>query len=327
MNLPPDFVQTIQNTFKRNGKAWLSAFPDLIAEASRRWNLTDIQPVANLSYNFVAFANRKINREGAKKTLLNASQTSPLSARNGYRGEKDEVVLKLGVPNNELQSEITALTYYNGQGACQLLDSNSEKGMFLLERLQPGRMLSTLEDDEKATRIAAEVMKHLWRPLPENRGDFIQLTDWFDGFKRLRKQFDGRTCPLPEQLVELAESLSRELLTENKDEVLLHGDFHHYNILESERGWLVIDPKGVVGPKGYEMGPLLTNPYERFLGGGIPRVQTAKRISILSEMLSMERERIRNWGICHSVLSAWWSLEDKEDWRYAIHCAEIIQQA
>jgi streptomycin 6-kinase len=131
---------------------------------------------------------------------------------------------------------------------------------------------------------------------------------------------------LPENLVELAESLSREFLTENKDEVLLHGDFHHYNILESERGWLAIDPKGVVGPKGYEIGPLLTNPYERFLNGDIPRVQVEMRISILSEMLGLERERIRDWGICHSVLSAWWSLEDKEDWRYAIHCAKIIQQ-
>jgi streptomycin 6-kinase len=33
----------------------------------------------------------------------------------------------------------------------------------LLERLKPGVMLATMDDDEEATRIAAEVMKRIWR--------------------------------------------------------------------------------------------------------------------------------------------------------------------
>ena len=33
---------------------------------------------------------------------------------------------------------------------------------------------------------------------------------------------------MPEKLVETAETLSQELLAENKDETLLHGDFHHF---------------------------------------------------------------------------------------------------
>lgn len=296
VNLPSDFIQTIQNTFKKNGKVWLSALPDLIAEASHRWDLTCVTPVSNLSYNFVAYAQRNT----------------------------ENVILKLGVPNNELQSEIAALRFYNGRGACRLLDADPEKGMLLLERLIPGHMLASVMDDEHATRIAADVMSRLWRPVPENKADFIQLTDWFDGFNRLRKRYDGKTGPLPQPMIETAESLSCELLTENKDAALLHGDFHHFNVLASERGWLAIDPKGVIGPKGYEVGPLLTNPYDRFLNGDNPRVQTKKRIAILSEILGMEKERIRSWGVSHCVLSAWWSLEDQEDWQYAIRCAEII---
>jgi len=299
VNLPPDFVQTIQNTFRKDGTAWLSALPEVIAEACHRWGLTGIQLVPNLSYNLAAYANQ------AGKP----------------------VVLKLGVPNDELRSEIAALRIYDGRGACRLLAADPDKGMLLLERLQPGRMLSGLEDDEAATRIAAGVMKKLWRPAPEDRGDLIQLRDWFDGFKRLRNRFNGGTGPLPVHLVETAEGLSRELLTENKDESLLHGDFHHYNVLESGRGWLAIDPKGVVGPKGYEVGPLLINPYERFLNGNDPGGLTAKRMAILSELLGMERERIRNWGISHCILSAWWSLEDGQDWTSAIRCAGIIMQA
>lgn len=300
MNLPPDFVRTIQNTFDTDGSAWLFALPDLLTETSHRWNLTDITPVSKLSYNFVAYANR-----------------------NG-----EAVILKVGIPRDELTSEIAALQTYNGRGACRLLDADAEKGLLLLERLQPGRMLSTLEDDEQATHIAAEVMGQLWKPTPENKGDFILLKNWFAGFKRLRKRYNGRTGPIPENFIETAEKLSQELLAENKDEFLLHGDFHHFNVLESERGWLAIDPKGVIGPKGYEVGPLLINPNDRFLSGSNPRAQTKKRIDILSKLLDMERERIRSWGICHAVLSAWWSIEDNDPgWgQYSLQCAEIFLQ-
>ena len=325
--MDPTFIQTIKSTFGADGEAWLFALPDLIAEASRRWGLTDIRPVSNLSYNFVAFSRQNLNREAAKnakKNIIETSQTSSLSARNGYRGENNEVILKLGVPNRELTSEIAALQLYNGRGACHLLDADREKGMLLLERFQPGSMLSELEDDEQATLIAADVMCQLWQPVPENTDDFIQLKDWFDGFQCLRERYNGKTGPLPKHLVETAESLSKDLLSEKKDEALLHGDLHHYNVLKSTRGWLAIDPKGVVGPKGYEVGPLLINPVHRFLNGSDPKSQTEKRVAILSERLDMERERICSWGICHAVLSAWWSIEDGENWEYGIRCAEIF---
>ena len=333
MNLPPEFIQTIKNTFGADGEAWLEALPDLIAEASRRWGLTDIQPVSNLSYNLVAFAQSAASDSGSSRRAVLQMRSSttpgfdtPLRAYSTNGSAQNDVILKLGVPNRELTSEITALRFYNGRGACHLLDADPDKGMLLLERLQPGGMLAELEDDEKATNIAADVMSRLWQPVPANSAELLQLKDWFAGFQRLRKHFNGKTGPLPKRLVETAESLSRNLLTENKDEALLHGDFHHFNVLQSERGWLVIDPKGVIGPKGYEVGPLLINPFDRFLNGSNPKVQTEVRIAILSERLGMERERIRDWGICHAVLSALWSLEDKDDWEYQLRCAEVFQQ-
>lgn len=316
-DLPPEFIRTIQNAFQGEGKGWLESLPALLEEACSRWELTDVQPVPNLSYNFVAYAHR-----------------FPSSSGGGSRGE-GEIILKLGIPQKELTSEIAALRHYNGCGACRLLDADVGKGMFLLERLQPGHLLAMLEDDEHATRIAAVLMKNLW----EGSNDFsryevtqavttsfIQLKDWFAGFERLRKRFDGKTGSMSKHLVETAEALSRDLLAENRDETLLHGDFHHFNVLESTRGWLAIDPKGVIGPRGYEVGPFLINPIDRFLNGSNPKVRTEKRIAILSEMLGMERERIRNWGICHAVLSAWWSIEDNNPgWgEYSLRCAELF---
>jgi len=276
----------------------------MIEEASARWGLTDVQPSSNLSYNFVAFAKRP--------------STTPL-----HGSAQDEVVLKMGVPESEMRSEMAALRLFNGEGACKLIDYDEEKSWMLLERLRPGVMLSTLENDEEATHIAADVMQKIWRPAPKD-DVFIRLSDWFDGLKGLRSMFNGRTGPLNEKLVQRVEHSVKDFLAENHQPVLMHGDFHHFNILSSERGWLVIDPKGVIGPAGYEVGPLLINPWGDLLSGKNYRQMTKRRIDILHERLGFERERIREWGLAHAVLSAWWSIEDNGDWRYAANFAKMI---
>ncbi|MCJ7433057.1 MAG: aminoglycoside phosphotransferase family protein [Anaerolineales bacterium] len=305
MNLPPDFISTIRNTYKEAGDRFLANLPALMNEAARRWNLTDIQPASNLSYNFVCYALSSNNRS---------------------------VVLKIGVPNNELTSEMAALRLFNGEGAVQLIDCDEAKGFLLLERLRPGSMLSTLKDDEEATHIAADVMLKIQRPAPQGDGVFIKLSDWFEGFKRLRKHFDGGTGPFNKTLVEHAERSVQDFFAEDYIPTLMHGDFHHYNILLSERGWAVIDPKGVIGPAGYEVGPFLLNPWEEPLNGSRLalsnvegfKVRAKKRIYILSERLGMERERIREWGIAHAILSAWWGIEDNTGWEYSMACAEML---
>jgi streptomycin 6-kinase len=154
--------------------------------------------------------------------------------------------------------------------------------------------------------------------------EFIQLSDWFEGLTRLRAMFNGGTGPLTGELVDRVEQLVKNFFAENHKPVLMHGDFHHFNILSSERGWLVIDPKGVIGPACYEVGPLLMNPWGDLLSGKDYRKMTTRRIDILHERLGFERERIREWGLAQSVLSAWWGIEDHTGWEYALAFAEMI---
>jgi streptomycin 6-kinase len=338
MNLPLEFISNVQNTFREEGHAFLKALPDLIAEASARWGLTDVIPSSELSYNFAAFAKRRGEVLSPRVIGQDIGRGDPAPTH--------DVVLKMGVPNNELRSEIAALRLFNGDGACKLLDYDEERCWLLLERLKPGVMLSTLEDDEEATHIAAEVMKRIWMPWDDvtlsgaksldddsrdpslslrmtDKSKFIQLTDWFDGLKRLRKMFNGGTGPLNETLVERVESSVKDFFAENHNPVLMHGDFHHYNILSSERGWMVIDPKGVIGPAGYEVGPLMMNPWGKF-SDGVSRQLILKRIDILHEHLGFERERILEWSLAHAVLSAWWSIEDNTGWEYAAGFAETL---
>ena len=206
--------------------------------------------------------------------------------------------------------------------AVRLLEADEQQFIFLLERLRPGEMLSTPEDDDQATNIAAGVMLNLWRPAPSDVR-FIKLTDWFDGLKKLRPTFNGGTGPIPKQLIGKVEELLPRLFTESSPPMLIHGDLHHYNILSSERGWLAIDPKGVIGPPEYEVGPLLINPW-----GDLQKISqlTKRRIAILSERLGFSRQMIRDWALCHAVLSAWWSIQDHESGEFAIKCAEIFSE-
>ncbi|MDP2994244.1 MAG: aminoglycoside phosphotransferase family protein, partial [Anaerolineales bacterium] len=219
-------------------------------------------------------------------------------------------VLKIGVPNRELTSEIKTLRVYAGQGACRLLEADADQGLLLLEHLQPGTMLATLKDDDRATEIAAEVMQAIQRPVPKGDG-FLSLREWFDELKNLRPRFGGGTGPFPEKTVEIVEGLVRELFAEDRTQVLLHGDFHHFNILLSERGWLVIDPKGVAGPAEYEVGPLLLNPVREMPDETEAIRRTQRRIAILAERLGFDRQRLWAWAICHSLLSAWWDMAEE----------------
>ena len=313
MNLPSEFISNIEGVFGEAGRQFLANIPALMDEASARWGLTEVQPSSNLSYNFVAFAKRG----------------------------NEQVVLKMGVPNSEMKSEMAALRLFNGEGACKLIDCDEEKYWMLLERLKPGVMLSTLEDDQEATHIAADLMQKIWRSpalapgasvdygatntfLRSARGEFIKLSDWFEGLKKLRPMFNGGTGPFNEKLVDRVEHSVKDFFIENHKPVLMHGDFHHFNILSSERGWLIIDPKGVIGPACYEVGPLLINPWGDLVSEKDYRGMTKRRIDILHERLGFERERIREWGLAHAILSAWWSIEDHGDWHYALAFAEMI---
>jgi hypothetical protein len=46
----------------------------------------------------------------------------------------------------------------------------------LLERLRPGEMLVTLKDDDEATRIAAQLMKRIWRRSPAPTSGTVSTT-------------------------------------------------------------------------------------------------------------------------------------------------------
>ncbi len=298
ITIPASFSLRTAETFGCAGQTWLHSLPDIVSDLSNEWALTIGEPFA-LSYDFVI-----------------AVQLA----------DGSDAVLKIGFSDDQCRQTLAALREYAGNGMCQLLKSDERRNSILLERIQPGEMLSELarRDDDAATRVGAELMLGLWRPVSDFQ-TFQPIAKWFNNaFTGHRAQYGG-AGPLPGALFEYSERLSAELLCSNSDEVLLHGDLHHYNILSAGRApWLAIDPKGMYGDPGYEVGPFLLNPNL----GGVHHESTRlrRRLDILAEHLAYDRARLRDWGIAHAVLSACWSAEDHgKGWGAAIEVGETLR--
>ena len=296
--LPDDFVQAMIELNGAQGQAWLDRLPAILDDCARRWSLTLGPHVPNLSYNYVAPARR---------------------------ADGMPVLVKACSPNGEFPEQSAALRHYDGRGAARLLECDTDQEVMLLERLEPGAMLSTVPDDEEATAIAAGVMRALWRPAPPQH-PFRSVAEWGDGFARLRRRYDGGTGPLPAALVAKAERLFEELAATADAPVVLHGDLHHYNILAAgPRGWLAIDPKGVVGEPAYEVGAFLRNELPEPLRNPQAARLTSRRLDQFAAELGLDRARLRAWALAQAVLSALWSLEDHgHGWEPMIGLAELI---
>ncbi len=278
-DLPASFLFKVKRT-SPNGATWLKELPRLLDSCKQRWRLEVAGDPFPLSYNYVV----------------------PVSCATG-----ESAVLKLGVPNSELSSEARALRAYGGHGAARLLDCDEEVGALLMSRIAPGRTLAGLGDEKRATGIAAETMLKLWQAKPEP-AQFRNLEDWTSGLSKLRARFSGGTGPIDPELVDAAERLRAEMLPSGSDAVLLHGDLHHLNILEGAGGeWFAIDPKGAMAEAAYEPAVFLLNPDPATC---LDRELQKTRIDIFAEALHLDRERILAWAFFHSVLSAWWTIEN-----------------
>lgn len=274
-----EFVKHALNNGK-DGQEWLNKIPEIVREYEKKWSITIYDPF-NLSYNYVAPAERS---DGTK------------------------VVLKIGFPKDpEFQTEIDALEIFNGEQAVRLFEKDRERAVILIEQVMPGESLSSLEDDDKATRILASVMKKLWKPLPVDN-KFITISEWSRELKTYMQKYNADNGPLPWNLIEKANDFFKELIATQQPPVLTHGDLHHDNVLSSDRaGWLVIDPKGIAAEPAFETAAMIRNPYEKMYNNPNSVNILQRRIVILSEELEINPKRIWKWCFAQSVLSAVWN--------------------
>jgi streptomycin 6-kinase len=298
--VPDDFSRATVARQETADGAWLDRLPAILDACVRRWGLTLGPPMIPLSYNYVV----------------------PARCADGAAA-----ILKVCVPSGEFALQAAALRLFDGEGAARLLASDPGDEALLVERCEPGTLLrqETVADDERATGIACDVMRQLWRPPPPDCS-FPTMSDWNADLRSLRPYYGGGTGPFPLAIVEEVETLVADLTASAPVSILLHGDLHYDNILAARRqSWLAIDPKGLVGEPAYETGALLYNPQPHLLAAPAPGRLLARRVDQLADELSLDRARVRGWGLVRAVLSSWWHVESSgQTWDEALACAELL---
>ncbi|MVW78370.1 aminoglycoside phosphotransferase family protein [Bordetella sp. 02P26C-1] len=191
--------------------------------------------------------------------------------------------------------------WWRGEGAARVLAH--EGAALLLERAEGGVALAELVrdgHDEEACRIICAVVSKLHAPRPEEPPQLTALSEWFRGLEASATAHGG--------IFAVAAATARELLTSPQDVRALHGDIHHNNILDfGRRGWLAIDPKGLVGERGFDYANLFCN--TDFKTAVNPE-RFSCRVNVVAAAAGLDHRRLLQWILAWAGLSASWHLED-----------------
>jgi streptomycin 6-kinase len=221
------------------------------------------------------------------------------------RRDTQPIALKIVTREGDEWRSGEVLDAFDGNGVVRIYEY--VPGATLLERLTPGNVLAELSlggRDDEATEIIANVIKRM-SPIRSTQCPTVQ--DWSLNFDRYVATGDQQ---IPHPLVTQARTLYIELCESQTQPRLLHGDLQHYNVLfDADRGWLAIDPKGVLGEIEYEIGAAMRNPVERpeiFASAAV----VEKRVATLASRLGLDPPRVLAWSFAQAVLSAIWDVED-----------------
>jgi streptomycin 6-kinase len=236
-----------------------------------------------------------------ESTLETESSVVAFGTREG-----EPVVLKVVRREGDEWRSGEVLEAFGGRGIVRVHEH--VPGAVLLERLDPGTPLAEQAlggKDDEATEILAEVIDRMSNSDLDLRR-FSSVEAWGKGFDWYFASGDRQ---IPRDLVEHGRRVYADLCASQGERRLLHGDLQHYNVLfDSRRGWVAIDPKGVVGEAEYEVGALLRNPGEPEVYAHRERVE--RRVRCYASRLGLDPDRMVAWGFAQAVLSAIWGVED-----------------
>lgn len=213
-------------------------------------------------------------------------------------------------PFDDVEDELRGahlLRWRRGVGAVTLLGMDGQR--MLLEYAGDRMLQHDLDKigDTAATEIAADVLDRLLspseHPIPT---DLQPLRERFVSL--FRKAKADRDAGEPSLYVEAAD-IAERLLSNPADVRPLHGDLHHENIMHGPRGWLIIDPKGVLGDPGFDAANMFYNPLDRDDLCLDPK-RIAGMAEIFSRTLRQDPRRLLDHAIAYGCLSAAWHHED-----------------
>lgn len=213
------------------------------------------------------------------------------------------------------------LEWRNGNGAVRLLEKHAtaclleDAGDILLRhhRLQHGEAASN--------EIIIDLLGRLHSTGGTAPTDLTPLLRHFQSlFDRASKETDERLA----EPLRFCADLATSLLDSQENVRPLHGDLHHDNIIGGgERGWLAIDPQGLMGDPAYDVANVFGNPLNALQDILDPhRIRTL--IDLFSTALNCPKDKILRYAIAHAGLSICWSLEDGTPFDESVNAQERL---
>lgn len=286
-------IENITNIHGQSGKQWIHHLPDIVNALAEYWQLSQITPVDNMTYNYVA------------KAVTHNQQP---------------VILKISCDKISGDHEKEALLYFSGNASVKMLDHNEQYHAMLLEQAIPGISLKSLYPDQidyVMDCYAATINKLHAKPLPHQHS-YKHVREWLQAIDKVNSNH------IPEDLINHAIQIKNELLSYTSLDVFLHGDLHHDNIIKNDNEWVTIDPKGIVGNAEFEVAAFDFIHASEFHRKSEMNNLYQSRINLLAKKTRLQPERIKKWVYVRLILSAVWSIEDNCDIGWDIELAKSL---
>lgn len=285
MEVSTNYKNNIEMMFGDIGKEWLQTIPNKIEKYVKMFNLKNIKLLNALTYNVLIF---------------------------GDSNDFGPVVLKIEIPFKELTiRESTALKLNAGKGACKCYYSNVDDGVILIERLQPGRTLNTIENLEDRIKIFNEVSDKFNIQVRQDTG-LPTYREILDRSIILSTEQEQKFSPVNE-LLKVANLVYNYLHTNNESNYLLHSDLFCDNILETNDGWKAIDPHGFVGEKILDTAIFMQKELEK---KDFDENDVESLLHIMSKNINLNESDLMKALFVNYVLNICWNIEVNLDEKF-----------
>lgn len=163
-----------------------------------------------------------------------------------------------------------------------------------------------------------DTMKNLHNKSFPCNNNYRHIRDWLMAIDNLK----DHDCP--PHLIKKAITLKNKLLSSMTNEIFLHGDLHHDNILKDGDHWLAIDPKGIVGEPEFEIAA-----FDFMYINELANRRDVKNIfetqaNLLAQKAHLDARRINEWVFVRLILMTAWHVEDNGDPVWSIKLAEQL---
>ncbi len=261
------------------GEQWLQSLPQIIAERENDWKITIGDAMSGGSHAFVA----------------------PATGANG-----EQYIVKIDIPDipeNDYMNEVRTLQMANGAGYVKIYKVNPTRRATLQERLG-ARLKDKGYPIERQIEILCAALTRTWR-IPVNNPQLSNGADsiaWFRSF--ISETWERLGKPCSQNVINRAmEYLAdREKNLNPAEYVLIHGDVHNNNALESlaEPGtFKLIDPDGIFYEPGYDLGVLMREWPEEYREHPIEAGRA--RCALLHKLTGADESSIWQWGFLQTV--------------------------